>query len=53
VDPEQTNWPAVSSRLLPDGKMVSNPLYRMLPALAADVAAAVSKYLPDRDSVAG
>jgi hypothetical protein len=46
VDPEQPNWPAVSSRILPDGKMASNPLYRMLPPLAPEVAAQVSKYLP-------
>jgi acetolactate synthase-1/2/3 large subunit len=46
VDPEQPNWPAVSSRILPDGKMASNPLYRMLPPLAPDIAAKVSKYLP-------
>lgn len=46
VDPEQPNWPAVSSRILPDGKMASNPLYRMLPPLAPEVAAQVAKYLP-------
>lgn len=46
IDPEQSNWPAVSSRILPDGKMVSNPLYRMLPPLSPGVEAQVSKYLP-------
>jgi acetolactate synthase-1/2/3 large subunit len=46
VDPEQSNWPAVSSRLMPDGKMASNPLYQMLPPLSEDVAVQVSKYLP-------
>ncbi|HEY0865566.1 MAG TPA: thiamine pyrophosphate-dependent enzyme [Lacunisphaera sp.] len=46
IDPEQSNWPAVSSRILPDGKMVSNPLYRMLPPLPPGVEAQVSKYLP-------
>jgi acetolactate synthase-1/2/3 large subunit len=46
VDPEQPNWPAVSSRILPDGRMASNPLYRMLPPLAPEIAAQVSKYLP-------
>lgn len=46
VDPEQPNWPAVSSRILPDGRMASNPLYRMLPPLAPGIAAQVSKYLP-------
>lgn len=50
VDPEQSNWPAVSSRILPDGKMISNPLYRMLPPLPAEVEAKVSKYLPATDA---
>jgi acetolactate synthase-1/2/3 large subunit len=50
VDPEQSNWPAVSSRILPDGKMISNPLYRMLPPLAAEVSAQVSKYLPEEEA---
>jgi acetolactate synthase-1/2/3 large subunit len=46
VDPEQPNWPAVSSRILPDGKMASNPLYNMLPALVPEIATEVSRYLP-------
>jgi acetolactate synthase-1/2/3 large subunit len=46
IDPEQSNWPAVSSRILPDGKMVSNPLYRMLPPLPPGVEAQVARYLP-------
>lgn len=46
VDPEQPNWPAVSSKILPDGKMASNPLYNMLPALAPEIAAQVTRYLP-------
>lgn len=46
IDPEQPNWPAVSSRILPDGSIVSNPLYQMLPTLEEPVAAAVSKYIP-------
>jgi acetolactate synthase-1/2/3 large subunit len=46
VDPEQSNWPAVSTRLLPDGKLQSNPLYQMLPALEPAISAQVSKYLP-------
>jgi acetolactate synthase-1/2/3 large subunit len=47
VDPEQPNWPAVSSRILPDGRMSSNPLYNMLPTLAPELAAELSRYLPD------
>jgi len=50
IDPEQSNWPAVSSRLLPDGKMVSNPLYRMLPPLPPEIEAQVSRYLPVGDA---
>ena len=46
VDPEQPNWPAVSSRILPDGKMVSNPLYSMMPSLAPEIAVEVGRYLP-------
>jgi len=46
VDPEQPNAPAVSSRLLPDGKMESNPLYQMLPPLDPAIQGQVSKYLP-------
>ncbi len=50
VDPEQSNWPVVSSRILPDGRMTSNPLYNMLPPLAPELAAETSRYLPDRTS---
>ena len=46
VDPEQSNWPAVSSRILPDGSITSNPLYQMLPPLSPEVLAEVGKYLP-------
>lgn len=46
VDPEQTNWPAVSSRILPDGKMESNPLYQMVPDLDASTMEMIGKYLP-------
>jgi acetolactate synthase-1/2/3 large subunit len=46
VDPEQPNAPAVSSRILPDGKMESNPLYQMLPPLDPAIQAKVSRYLP-------
>jgi acetolactate synthase-1/2/3 large subunit len=47
VDPEEPNWPAVSSQILPDGKMVSNPLYNMLPPLPDKIAAQVCRFLPD------
>jgi acetolactate synthase-1/2/3 large subunit len=46
VDPEQPNWPAVSSRILPDGRIESNPLYRMLPPLEPETLREVGRYLP-------
>lgn len=46
VDPEQTNFPAVSSKILADGKMQSNPLYALLPELDAELLSEVGKYLP-------
>ena len=46
IDPEQTQWPNVSSRILPDGSMVSNPLSKMSPPLEDDIAAQVERYLP-------
>lgn len=46
VDPSQSNWPAVSTTLAPDGSMNSGPLYDMLPALPPGVLASVGQYLP-------
>lgn len=46
IDPEQTNWPAVTTRMLPDGRMESNPLYELIPPLAPDVSEVVSRYVP-------
>jgi acetolactate synthase-1/2/3 large subunit len=46
VDPDQPNWPAVSSVLNADGSLVSSPLYDMLPKLSADMLAKVGQYLP-------
>ena len=45
VDPEQPNWPAVSSRLMPDGQMISTPLSNLLPPLDEEVSVQVTKYL--------
>ena len=50
VDPEQPNFPAVASRIRPDGSMESNPLWRQEPPLDPDVAAEVGKYLPRGDT---
>lgn len=38
VDPEQTYFPKITSRITSDGSMVSNPTYLMTPALPEDVA---------------
>lgn len=46
VDPEQTYFPKISSRVTDSGSMESNPLHRMSPDLPADVAATVMRYLP-------
>lgn len=48
ADPEQPNWPAVATRLSPDGSMTSAPLYDMLPQLAPSVLQRVGRYLPRR-----
>jgi acetolactate synthase-1/2/3 large subunit len=46
VDPEQPNFPAVTSRIRPDGSMESNPLWRQDPPLAPEISAEVTRYLP-------
>ncbi len=47
VDPEQTYFPKVTSRVAEDGSMVSNPIHLMSPELPAEVAAAVFRYFTD------
>ena len=37
IDPEQTNWPIISSRLANDGSMESSPIYDMLPKLPPEI----------------
>jgi acetolactate synthase-1/2/3 large subunit len=46
IDPNQTYFPKISSRVGPDGAMESNPLHLMSPNLPADLAAKVFRYLP-------
>ncbi len=46
VDPAQTYFPKITSRVTATGGMVSNPLHRMSPDLPADVEAKVFRYLP-------
>ena len=47
VDPEQTYFPKITSRLKADGSMESNPLHRMTPELPEDLYAEVAKYLKE------
>jgi acetolactate synthase-1/2/3 large subunit len=52
VDPNQPNWPAVSTVLSADGSLSSSPLYDMLPKLPVDTLARVGRYLPgQRNSI--
>lgn len=46
VDPEQPNFPAVTSRIRADGSMESNPLWMQEPSLPAEVAHEVLRFLP-------
>jgi len=46
IDPEQTYFPKITSRVTAIGGMESNPLHRMSPDIPADLAARVLQYLP-------
>jgi len=46
IDPEQTYFPKITSRVTGTGSMESNPLHRMSPDLPEEVAARVFQYLP-------
>lgn len=45
VDPEQTYYPKISSRVLLDGGMESNPLHLMTPELSPEIAKKVFRFL--------
>jgi|ETNmetMinimDraft_2_1059921.scaffolds.fasta_scaffold10604_2 acetolactate synthase-1/2/3 large subunit len=45
VDPLQTYWPKITSRVTESGGMESNPLYQMTPNLPEDLAARVLRHL--------
>ena len=45
IDPEQTYFPKISSRVTASGSMESNPLHLMTPELDEDTAAEVFRYL--------
>lgn len=46
IDPEQTYFPKITSRITETGAMESNPLHLMTPDLDADTFDSVAKYLP-------
>ncbi len=46
IDPSQTYFPKISSRITESGSMESNPLHRMTPDLDEATAARVFRYLP-------
>lgn len=46
IDPEQTYFPKITSRVTPTGGMESNPLHRMSPELPDELAARVNRHLP-------
>ena len=60
IDPEQTYFPKISSRVTASGSMESNPLHFMTPSLEEDMAVKVFRFLsplkatdPQAQSVAG
>jgi acetolactate synthase-1/2/3 large subunit len=46
VDPEQSYFPKIASRVTASGSMESNPLHRMSPDLGEDLAVTVLRFLP-------
>ena len=45
IDPEQTYFPKISSRVIDNGQMKSNPLHLMDPPLAPEISKEVLKYI--------
>jgi acetolactate synthase-1/2/3 large subunit len=45
IDPTQTYFPKINSRITPEGTMVSNPLHEMSPTLDDETRCKVMKYL--------
>lgn len=46
ADPEQTYFPKIMSRVMPDGSMRSQPLHLMSPDLSEELASKVFRFLP-------
>jgi acetolactate synthase I/II/III large subunit len=53
IDPEQTYFPKISSRVTASGSMESSPLHLMTPDLDATITAVVSRYLETKTSCEG
>lgn len=45
VDPDQTNWPVISSKIADDGSMTSSPIFDMLPELPPEIYRQVTTFL--------
>jgi acetolactate synthase-1/2/3 large subunit len=45
IDPLQTYWPKITSRITESGSMESNPLHMMSPDLAPELRAKVTRFL--------
>jgi acetolactate synthase I/II/III large subunit len=48
IDPDQTYYPKITSRVLPDGSMASNPLHLMTPDLSSEQITEFLPFLADR-----
>ena len=48
VDPNQTYFPKITSRMTKDGGMESNPLHRMSPDISDDLYQLVARYISDQ-----
>jgi acetolactate synthase I/II/III large subunit len=46
IDPDQTYFPKIASRVTASGSMESEPLHRMSPPLDAELLAEIGRYLP-------
>jgi acetolactate synthase-1/2/3 large subunit len=45
IDPEQTYWPKITSRITESGSMESNPIHLMTPSLPDDIAPVALRYI--------
>ena len=45
IDPNQTYFPKIASKVLPNGSMASNPIHFMSPELPPEISQKVFKYL--------